>query len=80
MDSTADQAVAGSNSVLVLHSLSWVLGDEASGVVVDAKALNAEKLTLTAAQSRLWTIVMMILLPVACIIGGVVIFIRRRKR
>ena len=80
MDSTADQAVAGSNSVLVLHSLSWVLGDEASGVVVDAKALNAEKLTLTAAQSRLWTIVMMILLPVACIIGGVVIFILRRKR
>ena len=80
MDSTADQAVTGSNSVLVLHSLSWVLGDEASGVVIDAKALNAEKLTLTAAQSRLWTIVMMILLPVACVIGGVVIFIRRRKR
>ena len=80
MASDIDTAVSGSNSVLVLNSLSWLLGEETSGVVIDAKALSAQRLTVTASQVVMWAVILLIVVPVVCIVAGIVIFLLRRKR
>jgi len=80
MDESIDSAVGGTNSIFVLNALTWLCGEQVSGVVIDAKALTGAQLTMNASQATMWAMILMIVLPVACIIGGIVIFISRRKR
>ena len=80
MDPSIDSSLGGTNSVLVLNAVNWLCGEQVSGVVIDAKALTGAKLTINAAQATMWASVLMAALPIACIAGGIVIFVRRRKR
>lgn len=77
--SAADQLVSGGNSQLLGCMVNWLTGSE-SGVVVDAKSLSAQSLTVPATAVIGFGLLFVIVLPVLCIITGVVIFILRRRR
>lgn len=79
LDASGDQMVSGGNSRLFLNTLSWICGRETS-VSVPVKSLSVDYLTLTSASSSFWSIVTIVLIPAAFLIGGLYIWLRRRKQ
>ncbi|MBQ4607756.1 MAG: Gldg family protein [Clostridia bacterium] len=74
-----DSYVSGGNSAVFMGSVSWMAENKISLSIL-AKQLQVEALTLTAAQSSIWSIVVIFVLPLALLAAGFVIWIRRRKR
>ena len=79
LDSYIDSAVSGGNSNLFLNVLNWMGGQEES-ISIRAKSLDTTGLTVTQAESTLWSIVMIGLIPLALVAIGIVIWIRRKRR
>ncbi len=79
MTDEANLMVSGGNSDLFLNTLSWTCGREDS-ISIHAKNLTSEKLMLTAAQSNVWSIVLVIVVPLVVLLAGGLIWYRRRKR
>lgn len=79
LDSYIDSAVSGANSNLFLNALNELCGQEES-VAIRAKSLDSAGLTLTQAESSLWTALMIGVIPAALVAVGVVIWIRRKRR
>ena len=77
--SATDQSVSGGNSQLFGSIVNWMAGAENS-VVVDSKSLSAEYLTVPSIAVIGFGLLAVIILPVACIVFGVVVFILRRRR
>ena len=77
--SSDDSYVSGGNSAVFMGSVSWMAENKISLSIL-AKQLQVEALTLTAAQSSIWSIVVIFVLPLALLAAGFVIWIRRRKR
>ena len=74
-----DKSVGGSNSIFILGAVNWLCDEKTSDIVIDAKALTQEQLTLTASQATMWAVIMMVILPLASIVAGIVIFVHRRR-
>lgn len=79
MQEYMDYAVGGGNSQLLLGCASWMNGQD-SGILIAAKSLSGDVLTVNAAQSALWGNLTTLVLPVGCLVAGAVITIRRRRR
>ena len=79
LDSYIDSAVSGGNSNLFLNVLNWMGGQEES-ISIRAKSLDTTGLPVTQAESTLWSIVMIGLIPLALVAVGIVIWIRRKRR
>ena len=79
LDSSADQMVSGGNSTLFMNALSWLCGSNAS-VSVPVKSISASYLTITAASSSFWSILVIGILPGGFLVSGLVIWLRRRKK
>lgn len=79
LSDSVDEMVSGANSDLFLNALNWMCEQEES-ISIRAKDLSEPTLTLTAADSRLWTIVFVGVIPVGLVVIGVVIWIRRKRR
>jgi len=77
--SSDDSYVSGGNSAVFMGSVSWMAENQISLSIL-AKQLQVESLTLTAAQSSLWSIVVIFIIPLLMLAAGFVIWIRRRKR
>lgn len=77
--SATDQSVSGGNSQLFGSIVNWMAGAENSAVV-DSKSLSAEYLTVPSIAVIGFGLLAVIILPVACIVFGVVVFILRRRR
>ncbi|MBQ8641379.1 MAG: Gldg family protein [Clostridia bacterium] len=77
--SSDDTYVSGGNSAVFMGSVSWMAENQISLSIL-AKQLQVEALTLTAAQSGIWSIVVIFVIPLALLAVGFVIWIRRRKR
>lgn len=78
-DDQLNSKVSGANMELFTNALGWMCEHEVS-VSIPSKSTQIEYLTLTAASSRTWSIVTMILLPVLALATGGVIWFRRRRR
>ena len=65
-----------------MNCLGSLCGDEesAGNISIDAKSVDAEYLTVTAMQANIWLIVTVILIPLAILVLGFVIWLRRRKK
>jgi ABC-type uncharacterized transport system involved in gliding motility auxiliary subunit len=61
-----------------LNAISWLLEDE-SFISIHAKEEGSGRLDMTATQVRALGLVNMILLPLATLIAGFAIWIRRRR-
>ncbi len=79
LDSYIDSAVSGGNSNLFLNALNWMGGQEES-ISIRAKSMDSEGLTLTPAESSLWSAVMIGVIPAGLVALGVVIWARRKRR
>jgi ABC-2 type transport system permease protein len=77
-DDTIDQVVGGNNSKFLL-ACAAALTDQSSDTLVDAKALESSTLTLSAAAVRFTGICFVLVLPVALIVAGIIVTVRRRR-
>lgn len=67
------------NLDLFINSLSWMVDKEES-ISIRAKDLTIEPLFVSEGASTRWTIVMCVLLPLACLAIGGIVWYRRRTR
>lgn len=74
----ADALVSGGNSSLLINTMGW-LCEMKDAITIHAKSLDGGYLTLTAAQSVRWSMVMIFVIPLAFLIAGIVIWAKRRK-
>lgn len=77
--SEIDQMVSGGNSQFLGSIINWFNGED-NAVVIDAKSMNATSLTVPSTAVTGLGLLFVIVLPVACIVIGVVVFILRRRR
>lgn len=79
LDEGVDAMVSGANSDLFLNALEWMSGQEET-ISIRAKSMDGERLTLTSAQSSLWSVVLIGVVPAAFVIIGLVVVIRRKRQ
>lgn len=77
--SEIDQMVSGGNSQFLGSIINWLNGEE-NAVVIDAKSMNATYLTVPSTAVTGIGLLFVIVVPVACIVIGVAVFILRRRR
>lgn len=79
LDENIDKTVGGANSDLLIHSLA-TLCNQKSNTSIHLKSMKDDKIVLSAAQSILWSVVLIIVLPLAILMTGFTVWFRRRKR
>ena len=80
MESQINQMVSGGNEQMIMESLSWMCSsDETSTISVPAKDLQVSYLTLTAYDASFWKIIIIGLIPVAFLVIGFGVWMKRRK-
>lgn len=78
LQNDVDLLVAGSNLNLFLNGLDWMCEHE-EGISVRPKTITQRYLTMTAAESSFWQIVMIVVLPVGFAVAGILVWRRRRR-
>lgn len=78
-DDTADQWVSGGNSSVFMSSVGWMCENKIN-LSIMAKQLQVEALTVTEADSAIWTTVLIFVIPITVFALGFVVWYRRRKR
>lgn len=78
-DDTINKQVAGANQDFIINGFGWMCQHE-SGIAIHAKSLEIEYLVLTAGQVSFWTLLLMFTIPIATIVLGLVIWLRRRRK
>ena len=79
MDDSTSERVAGGNQDLFLNAVNWLCGQENS-ISIHAKSLSYEYLTMDSGTSSGLTLLMVVLIPVACLVVGIVIVYRRKHK
>ena len=79
MSSTVNQLVSGANMDLFLNSLSYIC-DQTNSISIHSKSMNYRYLNVSGSAATLWSVILIGVLPAACLATGLVIFLRRRKR
>ena len=67
------------NEDILLNSINWMNGGEAS-ITVRAKAIPGGVMSLTVTQFWIWLAVLVLVVPVAILACGIVIFVKRRYK
>ena len=78
-DSDNNLRVAGANNDLFLNTLDWMCQRE-SAISIRAKDLSAEYLTVPSSSASTWSLILVAVVPLAFLVGGAVVTIRRRRR
>ena len=79
LSETADSWVAGANTDFVINAIDWLCQKEDS-ISIRGKDLSLTPLTIPSSAANNWSIVMVFVLPAACLITGIVVFIRRKRK
>ena len=80
LSDTMDNSVSQSNTQIVNNALKDYIDTEVETVSVPAKSLSSEQLTVTESGSRLFGILISVVIPVIILLAGIVVWVRRRKR
>lgn len=78
-----DDMVSGANTQIVSNALKDYLTTEESDVetvVVPAKSMSTEMLTITESGTKAFGIVVAVVVPIIILLAGIIVWIRRRKR
>ncbi len=78
-DENTDALVSGANRNLFINIISYCTNFE-KGITFEAKPINAEQLTVPQSFSNLWSIVFTVVIPLATLLIGFVIWHKRRRR
>ena len=79
VDDSSNEKVAGGNQDLFLNAIDWLCGQTAS-ISIHAKSLSFEYLTMDSGTASGLTLLMVGLIPAACLITGVIITYRRKHK
>lgn len=79
LDDSINEMVSGANQDLLLNSLKWMCG-ETESITIHAKSLSSEMLTVTDAAASRWSMIMVVLIPAACLGISCYITVRRKRR
>ena len=74
-----DEYVQGSNTQIVNNALKEFIDTDVETVSVPAKSLQSTQLTVTESGTRVFGVLISIVLPVIVLAWGIVVWIRRRK-
>ena len=78
-DEGTNEMVSGANLDFVLNAINWG-SDNETGITLHAKSMAGGTLTVTQGAGNLWSTLLTIVIPVAMLVIGVVIWAKRRKR
>ena len=67
------------NEDILLNSITWMNGGDAS-VTVRAKAIPGGVMSLTVTHFWIWSAVLVLVIPLALLAGGIVVFLKRRYK
>lgn len=79
LSDTMDNMVAQSNTQVVNNALKEYIDTDVETVSVPSKSLSTSQLTVTESGTRLFGILLAIVLPIAILTGGIVVWAKRRK-
>lgn len=80
LDDDVNNQISGGNEDLFLNALNWVCEQEASSLTIHAKSMANEYLTLNSQAASTLTVLVVGIIPLAYLIVGVVVLIRRRRK
>ena len=64
---------------LFLNGISWTAEDDPAASI-HGKTISTQFLTISASAMNLWKIIMIGIVPLAVLLAGVIVYIRRKKR
>lgn len=79
MDAVTSTNQYGNRSML-LNSLTWLTGEEVSSLAIPSRSLSQATVTIESGSVVFWTAALVVVLPLALLIIGFVIWFRRRRR
>lgn len=71
--------IAGGNYDLVINAIGWLCEHE-EAITIHTKNLDMEYIAISANQVMIWSVVLVIVVPLVLLITGIVIWIVRRRR
>lgn len=81
IEDSVNQSFSLGNLDLFMNCLSYMCSDEDTTVVsIPSKSMSADYITVPQMQYRLWGAVTVFIIPLAVLIIGLIIWIRRRKK
>jgi len=80
LDEQTNAQVSGGNQDLFLNIINFLCEPESSSLTIHAKALQTEYLTMEASTATLLTVLVVILIPLAYLAIGIVLWVRRKRR
>jgi len=78
-DDDVDSMVSGANTDLLLNSLGWMCERE-NTISIHAKSLDSESLVVSSGDAARWSVILIGVLPLALILTGVVVVVRRKRK
>jgi len=78
-DESADSWVSGGNSAVFMASVNW-MSENKTSLSIMAKSMQVQALTVPELHAAVWSAVVVIIIPVAIMALGFVVWFRRRKR
>jgi len=82
IDDSTNMQVSGGNEDFFLNSISWITGDSDEDVetTIHAKTLSYDYLTMSSSTAAMLALLGVVVLPLACLIAGLIVVIRRKCR
>jgi ABC-2 type transport system permease protein len=68
------------NRTMLLNSLNWLAGSETSSLAIPTRSLDTETVSIDQGDMVFWTVFLVVIIPLALLGVGFVIWYRRRKR
>ncbi len=78
-DENADMYVSGGNSDLFISTVNWMSANKINLSII-AKQMQVEALTVTEADAAIWSVVLVFIVPLAFLVCGFLVWLRRRKK
>lgn len=78
LDETVDAVVSGVNTDLFLNAVNWVT-DREERSNIRTKSMMLQYLVVPTVDSTVWSVVVMVAIPLTVILIGVIVCVRRRK-
>ena len=78
-DDTVNEMVSGTNMDVFLNSFGWMC-DYESSITIHAKSLNEDYITVPKIAATIWSIVLVGVLPLVCLLAGLFVWIRRKRK
>lgn len=79
VDDSSNEKVSGGNEDLFLNAVNWLCGQDSS-ISIRAKSLSYEYLTMDSGTAAGLSLLVVGLIPAACLVAGIVIVYRRKHR